>query len=122
MAANIVAIASVNPTTGLLSDYAHVSVPMDVDTTGNLTTVTCFPQQPSTGTTGSFQYPVRLDRLDFLRWYIHFLSHGHRDLAGCQDRLRRVGQQRYADQDRPDRDDTECRARRSASVTSRTAS
>ena len=38
-----VAIASVNATTGLLSDYAHVSVPMDVNATGSLTTVTCYP-------------------------------------------------------------------------------
>src|SRR5580692_2116317 len=40
---SFVAIASVSPVTGLLTDYAHVSVPMDVDAAGVLTTVTCFP-------------------------------------------------------------------------------
>ncbi|HEY2472418.1 MAG TPA: hypothetical protein VGI45_31825 [Terracidiphilus sp.] len=53
---SFVAIASVNPTTGLLSDFAHVSVPMDVDASGVLTTVTCFPNSPS-GTTGSSEIP-----------------------------------------------------------------
>ena len=38
-----VAIASVNPTTGLLSNYAQVSVPLDVNGGGYLTTVTCYP-------------------------------------------------------------------------------
>ena len=51
-----VAIASVNPTTGLLSDFAHVSVPMDVNAEGVLTTVTCFPNSPG-GTTGSVLIP-----------------------------------------------------------------
>jgi YVTN family beta-propeller protein len=51
-----VAIASVDPTTGLLSDYAHVSVPMDVDSNGVLTTVKCFPNSPP-GTTGSVAIP-----------------------------------------------------------------
>jgi YVTN family beta-propeller protein len=51
-----VAIASVNPTTGELSDYAHVSVPMDVNASLGLTTVTCYPSSPS-GTTGSFEIP-----------------------------------------------------------------
>jgi YVTN family beta-propeller protein len=51
-----VAIASVDPTTGLLSDYAHVSVPMDVNAGGYLTTVTCFPNSPP-GTTGSSEIP-----------------------------------------------------------------
>jgi len=51
-----VAIASVDPTTGLLSDYAHVSVPMDVDSSGVLTTVKCFPNSPP-GTTGSTAIP-----------------------------------------------------------------
>jgi hypothetical protein len=41
-----VAIASVNPTTGLLSNYAQVSVPLDVNGGGYLTTVTCFPNSP----------------------------------------------------------------------------
>jgi YVTN family beta-propeller protein len=53
---SFVAIASVNPATGLLSDYAHVSVPMDVDANGVLTTVTCFPNSPG-GTTGSIDIP-----------------------------------------------------------------
>jgi YVTN family beta-propeller protein len=50
-----VAIASVN-SSGLLSDYAHVLVPMDIDTNGYLTTVTCFPNSPP-GTTGSAAIP-----------------------------------------------------------------
>ena len=53
---SFVAIASVNPATGLLSDYAHVKVPMDVDANGVLTTVTCFPNSPG-GTTGSIDIP-----------------------------------------------------------------
>ncbi len=51
-----VAIAKVNPTTGLLSDYAHVSVPMDVNSSLGLTTVTCFNNSPG-GTNGSFLIP-----------------------------------------------------------------
>ncbi|WP_263351655.1 bifunctional YncE family protein/alkaline phosphatase family protein [Acidicapsa acidisoli] len=51
-----VTIASVNATTGLLSDHAQVSVPMDVDSNGNLTTVQCFPNSPP-GTTGSSEIP-----------------------------------------------------------------
>src|SRR5580704_17324527 len=42
---SFVAIASVSPATGLLTDYAHVHVPVDV-TSGALTTVTCFPNSP----------------------------------------------------------------------------
>jgi YVTN family beta-propeller protein len=53
---SFVAIASVSPVTGLLTDYAHVSVPMDVDAAGVLTTVTCFPNSPG-GTTGSIDIP-----------------------------------------------------------------
>ncbi len=45
-----VAIATVNPMTGLLSDYAHVSVPQ------NLSNITCFPNSPP-GTTGSAAVP-----------------------------------------------------------------
>ncbi len=41
---------------GLLSDYAHVSVPADVNTAGALTTVTCFPTSVP-GTTGSDAIP-----------------------------------------------------------------
>jgi len=51
-----VAIAAVDPTTGMLSDYAQVPVLMDVDTTGKLTTVNCFSNSPG-GTTGSFYIP-----------------------------------------------------------------
>ncbi|MGA2351800.1 MAG: bifunctional YncE family protein/alkaline phosphatase family protein [Terracidiphilus sp.] len=51
-----VGIASVSPTTGMLSDYAHVSVAMDVDATLHQTTVTCFPNSPG-GTNGSFLIP-----------------------------------------------------------------
>ena len=51
-----VGIASVNSTTGLLSDYARVSVPMDVNSDGYLTNVTCFKNSPG-GTSGSFDIP-----------------------------------------------------------------
>jgi YVTN family beta-propeller protein len=51
-----VGIASVSPSTGLLSDYAHVGVPMDVNANYALTNVTCFPNSPG-GTTGSFDIP-----------------------------------------------------------------
>ncbi len=63
-----VAIASVNPT-GLLSNYAEVSVPLDVNGGGFLTNVTCYPwvapfntakAPPSgspPGTTGSIEIP-----------------------------------------------------------------
>ena len=50
-----VAIASVSAT-GLLSNYIQVSVPLDVDANGVLTTVKCFPNSPS-GTTGSSEIP-----------------------------------------------------------------
>jgi YVTN family beta-propeller protein len=50
-----VAIASVS-STGLLSDYAHVSVPMDVKADNSLSNVTCFPNSPG-GTTGSILIP-----------------------------------------------------------------
>jgi YVTN family beta-propeller protein len=50
-----VAMANVSAA-GLLSDYAHVSVPMDVDANGYLTNVTCFPNSPP-GTTGSAPIP-----------------------------------------------------------------
>ena len=48
---SFVAIANVS-SAGLLSDDLRVSVPMDVNAQGVLTTVTCFPNSPS-GTTGS---------------------------------------------------------------------
>jgi len=50
-----VGIASVGAA-GLLSDYAHVSVPMDVNADFALTNVTCYPNSPG-GTTGSFLIP-----------------------------------------------------------------
>ena len=50
-----VSIASVNAE-GLLSDHAHVSVPMDVNASNVLTTVTCFPTSVP-GTTGSDEIP-----------------------------------------------------------------
>jgi YVTN family beta-propeller protein len=52
---SFVAIASVDPT-GMLTDDAHVSVPMDVNAAGVLTNVTCFPNSPP-GTTGSIEIP-----------------------------------------------------------------
>ena len=51
-----VTLASVDATTGLLSDYAQVSVPMDVNSEGVLTNVKCFPNSPP-GTTGSIAIP-----------------------------------------------------------------
>ncbi|HEY1808545.1 MAG TPA: bifunctional YncE family protein/alkaline phosphatase family protein [Acidobacteriaceae bacterium] len=51
-----VGIATVNAATGLLSGYAHVSVPMDVNADDSLSTVTCFPNSPG-GTNGSFNIP-----------------------------------------------------------------
>jgi YVTN family beta-propeller protein len=61
---SFVAIASVNAATGLLSDYAHVSVPIDatvvnvpgIGSVDVLNTVTCFPNSPP-GTTGSSAVP-----------------------------------------------------------------
>jgi YVTN family beta-propeller protein len=41
---------------GLLSDFAHVSVPLDVNSAGYLTTVNCFPTSVP-GTTGSSAIP-----------------------------------------------------------------
>jgi len=54
--ASYVSIASVDPATGLLSAHTQVAVPLDVDKTGRLTNVTCFPKSPG-GTTGSFEIP-----------------------------------------------------------------
>jgi len=51
-----VSIANVDPATGMLSGGAQVSVPMAVDSSGVLTTVTCFPNSPP-GTTGSSAIP-----------------------------------------------------------------
>src|ERR1700761_1199085 len=61
-----IGIASVNAA-GMLSDYAHVSVPIDANVVnvpgyGNvdqLTTVTCFPNSPP-GTTGSSAVPCSI--------------------------------------------------------------
>ena len=50
-----VGIASVS-STGMLSDYAHVSVPMNVNSDNYLTNATCFANSPG-GTTGSFLIP-----------------------------------------------------------------
>jgi YVTN family beta-propeller protein len=54
--AGYVAIANVDPATGLLSDFAQVAAPLDVNAGGYLTTVTCFPNSPP-GTTGSSIIP-----------------------------------------------------------------
>ena len=53
---SFVTIASVSPTTGMLSGGTQVSVPIDVNSSGVLTTVTCFPSSPP-GTTGSAEIP-----------------------------------------------------------------
>ncbi|HTU33196.1 MAG TPA: hypothetical protein VMF66_05280 [Candidatus Acidoferrum sp.] len=58
-----VALVNVDPTTGLLSGGAQVSVPMDANSAGVLTNVTCFPWSQETfagsppGTTGSIAIP-----------------------------------------------------------------
>ncbi len=60
-----VAIANVDPGTGLLTDQAHVGVSLDVNDGGYLTTVTCYPYNATTtppsgsppGTTGSIGIP-----------------------------------------------------------------
>jgi YVTN family beta-propeller protein len=52
---SFIGIASVSAA-GTLSDYAHVSVPIDVNSANVLTTVTCFPNSPP-GTTGSAAIP-----------------------------------------------------------------
>jgi DNA-binding beta-propeller fold protein YncE len=68
-----VAIASVDPVTGLLTDQAHVGVSLDVNDGGYLTTVTCFPilrhaplGQPS-GDHRQHRNPLRPDRLGCVR-------------------------------------------------------
>ena len=53
---SFVAIAKVDPTSGMLSDYAQVPVPMAVNAEGYLNNVTCFPNSPG-GTNGSFNIP-----------------------------------------------------------------
>jgi YVTN family beta-propeller protein len=50
-----VGMASVDAT-GLLSNYVKISVPLDVNSNGVLSTVQCFPNSPS-GTTGSDEIP-----------------------------------------------------------------
>ena len=52
---SFIGIAKVSAT-GTLSDYAHVSVPMDVNSKNVLTTVTCYPTSVP-GTTGSAAIP-----------------------------------------------------------------
>ena len=52
---SFVGIANVSAA-GMLSDYAHVSVPLDVNAAGVLTNSTCFPDSPP-GTTGSAEIP-----------------------------------------------------------------
>ena len=54
--ASFVTITNVNPATGLLSDDVQVKVPIDVNSEGYLTNVTCFPNSPG-GTTGSINIP-----------------------------------------------------------------
>ncbi|MBV8852525.1 MAG: PD40 domain-containing protein, partial [Sinobacteraceae bacterium] len=51
-----VAMASVNPTSGLLTHYAQIPVKMDVNPDTSLSTVKCFPNSPG-GTNGSFLIP-----------------------------------------------------------------
>ena len=55
--ASFVAVANVDPVTGMLSDGTQVSVPLDVNSTGALTNVTCFPGNSPPGTSGSFAIP-----------------------------------------------------------------
>lgn len=53
---SFVAIAKVDPTSGMLSDYAHVPVLMDINAEGYLNKVNCFSNSPG-GTSGSFNIP-----------------------------------------------------------------
>src|SRR5208337_946012 len=53
---SFVAIAKVDPTSGKLSDYAHVPVLMDINAEGYLNNVNCFSNSPG-GTSGSFNIP-----------------------------------------------------------------
>jgi YVTN family beta-propeller protein len=53
---SFVAIAKVDPTTGMLSDYAQVPLLMDVNSYGYLNKVNCFSNSPG-GTSGSFNIP-----------------------------------------------------------------
>ena len=62
---SFVAIASVNPTTGLLTNHAQVAVALDVNAEGLLTNVTCSPSSPGRNL-GQLSDPVRLPRFDFL--------------------------------------------------------
>ena len=55
--ASYVAVANVDPVTGMLSDGTQVSVPLDVNSSGLLTNVTCFPGNSPPGTSGSFAIP-----------------------------------------------------------------
>ena len=101
-----VTIAKVNAE-GLLEDDAQVSVPP------NNSFITCFPNSPPAAYAnpcGSFYSSE------------HFLSRRRRALKGWQERLRPAEPERYAHQDRPDREAADAGYSRSASATRRTAS
>ena len=110
------AVASVSAS-GMLTNFANVAVPIAVDSTGKFTNVTCFGVRSHEGTAGAtsqgrqpfgnhrqLQYSLRLLRFALLRSGAYLLSHGHRGLVGCHDRIRSAGQQRHAGQDHTGRD------------------
>jgi hypothetical protein len=109
-----VAIANVDPNTGLLTNNAQVGVSLDVNESGYLTTVDCFPYNAATtppsgsppGTTGSIEIPCGQTVSLVSEWCTHCLSDRHRPLAEWQDRLRGAGQQRHTHQHRPDAGET----------------
>ena len=92
---------------GLLEDDAQVSVPP------NNSFINCFPNSPS----GAYAQTLR-----HVLYSEHFLSRRRRALKGWQERLCPAEPERYAYQDRPDRDAAEAGCSRSASATRRTAS
>ena len=61
-----VAVANVDPVTGMLSDGTQVNVPMDVNALGALTTVTCFSREQPSGNLRQLCHSVRLPGFDFL--------------------------------------------------------
>jgi hypothetical protein len=90
-----VGIASVSAA-GMLSKYAQVLLSgqrylLSLQRCGES------PLGQPRGDHGQLLTPMRLLHHDFFRCSIDFLSHGNRNLARRQNRLRRVGQQRYSD-------------------------
>ena len=92
---------------GLLEDDAQVSVPP------NNSFISMLSEQPC---------GCLCEALRHVLYSEHFLSRRRRVLKGWQERLRPAEPERYARQDRPDREVSRSWLRRSASATRRTAS